>query len=325
MWLLRKSPRRDEIAGVTKVTSIRDGILPEESKAGAYRAVGLLYLSGCLYASTVTTVSGSAYLFTYFHLAFFVAVICIAASRGFLSGLWRPAVENWAATFLLLFLLYWLVMGLTHSNVEVGMGYAKNVFNRALPGFLLGYITFATYGCAKTTTTMRGDVRWNPSVIRRLADALALAVYAATLYYSFSILIPKLDPNLFLIVKDFEGDTIYQIFGNYIILSLVCAVYIVDPYFRWRYPQSLIAAGLWASGLSVACWTSFLLAQMVGSNAGAVLSVLVGCYGLVVVVSEFHGHRRMRSLLLLLIFSLAIIWVQRALSDMPPMRIFDFS
>ena len=299
--------------------------MPDESKAGACRAVGLLYLSGCLYASAVTTVSGSAYLFTYFHLAFFVAVICITASRGFLGGLWRPVVGSWAATFLVLFLLYWLVMGLTHSNVEVGMGYAKNIFNRALPGFLLGYITFSTYGRAKTATITRSGLRWNPSAMRRLADVLALAVYAAALYYSFSILLPKMNPNLFLIVKDFEGDTIYQIFGNYIILSLICAVYLVDPYFRWRYPQSLVAAGLWASGLSIACWTSFLLAQMVGSNAGAVLSVLIGCYGLVVVVSEFYGHRRMRSLLLLLIFSLAMITIQRTLSDLPPMRIFDFS
>lgn len=300
-------------------------VLAEEVTTGPYRAVALLYVSGCLYASAVTTVTGSAHLFSYFHLFFFGAVICLTASKGFLAGLWRPLAQNWSAAFLLLFLFYWLITSLMNSNTEVGLGYAKNVFNRAMPGLLLGYVTFAAYGRNARPAIIRGQARWSPGSLRLVLDCLALAAYFATIYVCFELLSQNLGTTLFLVVNDGPGASVYQIFGNYICLSLICAIQVADPYLRFRFRNSLIAAGVWAGALSAACWLSFLISQMVGSNTGAVLSILIGIYGLVVAWSEFRNGRALRAIAIVLAFAVAIAFAQQALQDLPPMRLFNFN
>lgn len=300
------------------------GLLPE-LMGGPFRSVMLLYLSGCLYATTVITMTGSSHLYGYFHLGFIVAVICLAGTRGFIDGLWRPLIRNWSAVFLFAFLTYWLMMGVTHSNTEVGMAYAKYVFSQAVPGLLLGYIAFADYGRTETIVNSRGALRWRPGVLRVSMDILAVVVYAAALTHAFITLLPKMRADIFILAYDNSMIIVYQLFGNYLTLAFISAIHLSEPYVRWRFPSSLIIGAAWALLLATSCWSSFLLAQMVGSNSGAALVVVIGgAIAGVAVYRDLRGRQLARALLMLSIFLLAAIWVWQLLGNLPPLRLFNF-
>lgn len=299
---------------------------PLELTGGPFRSIVLLYLSGCLYATTVLTATGSAHLYSYFHLAFIMAVFCLAvASRGFIDGLLRPFTRTWSATFLFAFLAYWLVMGLIHSNAEVGMAYAKYVFNQAVSGILLGYTAFATYGRTKIKKDARGVLRWHPGELRLTLDLIASFAYVWVIKNAFESLLQQARSDIFLISNEGNSQAAYQLFGNYIVLSFISAIYLSEPYVRWRFQRSLIAGGSWALLLAAGCWSSFLLAQLVGSNTGAILALVIGgAVAGVALYRELRSRRRARAVVMLAIFVLLTIWVWQLLGDLPPIRLFNF-
>lgn len=318
------SVSRRMAAGNRNTILLRTTGLLRELTGGPFRSVALLYLSGCLYATTVMTMTGT-YLYGYFHMGLIVAVICLACTRGFIDGLWRPLIRNWSAVFLFAFLTYWLMMGLTHSNTDVGMTYAKYVFNQAAPGLLLGYIAFAVYGRTETIVNARGALRWHPGILRLSIDMLAMVAYAAALMHAFITLLPQMWADIFMLAYNNSMVMVYQSFGNYLTLAFISAIHLSEPYVRWRFPRSLIIGAAWAFLLATSCWSSFLLAQMVGSNSGAALAVVIGgAVAGVAIYRDLRERQPVRALVMLSIFLLSVIWVWQLLGNLPPLRLFNF-
>ena len=270
--------------------------------------------------------SGNNSLFPYLHVAFIVALACLLLVRGFLNGIWRPAVQHWSRTLLALFLCYFFAMATLHPDAEVAQEYTRTFFTSLMPGLLMGYVAFAAYGSRNATVLVPGK-RWRPGYLRALLDLVAFFTYGAVIAGSYSLLLPFLRQDIFLLDVPQE-QRIYQVFGNYTALALILGLHVISPYFQLRYGRSITGACVWAAIVSVATGASVLLGQMVGSNTGPAVVAIVG--------TALLGHRavselrmgtkraRRRGYALLLVAGVSAICFWQILGYLPPLRLFNF-
>ena len=298
-----------------------------ELASGEFRSLASLYASGCLFSTTLTAESGNNFLFSYMHIAFVVSVLILFFSRNFLSGILIPVAISWPYRFLFLFLFYFLLMALVHPDPEVSQGYTRAFFTTVVPGLLMGYVAFATYGGVRHFRPLAGHRRWRPGWLRVLCDLLAVAVYLGTISASWQHLMPLLQKDIFIINVPNE-QRVYQIFGDYIFLSFVLFHLVLVPYFDYRYQKSVLAMCIWAVTLTATTIFSFLLAQMVGSNTGAAivvaLGVALGCYRFVSELRKHTARSRLRACIILLAAIVSIACLGQFLMYQPPLRILNF-
>lgn len=297
-----------------------------EWSRGEFRALSSLYISGCLVASAIYTLYGES-IYPTFHIIFLSLIFCLLFTRGFVRGLFAPLATRWSAACLAAFIAYWLVMGLTYSDQSVGARFAGYLLSYVTPGFLLGYVAFANYQVPARILSMN-DAASGPNRTRIGMDALALVVHLGVLVHAFVMFVPRLRPDFFLVNHNLIFDKIHQVYGVYLILGLVVSLYLIDSYVRHVFANSQAAAALWAVLAFALSASTFLIAQILGSNSAAALSAAVGIALAAHMCASELGRKdsadRSRLIIMMSIFFALSVGFLYFLSQIPPFRLLNF-
>jgi hypothetical protein len=310
----------------TSETTIRPavGLDDRELAGGPFRAIALLYATGGLFASIVMVATGNNVLFFYMHAGFILALAGLLFQRGFAAGFWRPVIRHWSSLFLAAFLVYFLVMALLHPDAEITRSYTRAIFTMVVPGLLMGYVAFALYGDLATSAASRGE--WRPGSGRIVLDLLAVTAFGATLLTGYLLFLPELRRHILTLAIPSE-QRIYQLYGNYTIISVALFLHVISPYFDHRLRHSLASAA-WAALISVAAVASIMLAQMVGSNIAMVVVLpMVGLLAGLRVLRDLRAgtpEGRRSAVAILAVGTVFTFGLWQFLAYLRPLRIFNY-
>ncbi|WP_315920460.1 hypothetical protein [Mesorhizobium sp. SP-1A] len=282
-----------------------------------FRFLPLIYASACIYASVQVVAAGDNSLYKYAHAAFVVAFLILFPFKRFFDGLWRPLARFGSSISIFVFILYFLCMALFYPDTEVSSDQLAQILTRIIPGLMIGYATFGGYADRKAAPY------WRPSMPRKSADGLAIIIYLSVIASAYSTLVPMLRGDVFLVHAKPENLT-YQIFGIYINIAQICFLAAIEPYTAANNRKRV--AAIWTIALCASTAASFFLAQMVGSNGGAVLSVAIGA--MLVIYRAFATLRIRRAkgaAFVMVVIATATIWLcWETIQRVPPMRLLGY-
>jgi hypothetical protein len=265
-------------------------------------------------------------VFTYAHVFFMGSVlVLIISDRAFRTGLWASPLRDPAAAMIVAFLAYYALRAVLYPVHDVSADHVRSLIVRVITGFLMGYVAFSAFvskrplGFDRQSQSVGCGANWH-----RQMDLAALIVYVITLTVSLYILVPWVRGDLFLLNVP-TSRLIYQQFEVYLVLSQVCALGILTHRFDPRRIVDPLRGAAFIVVVVAISLATFFLAQMSGSNKGAILAAAIGGgLALYVVISAAWSRRGAAASSMLAVGVLAAIGSAIVVVDIPPMRLFGF-